>query len=387
MIMHRITLWVLFIFLVFTMVLFAFPKKSFAESNFNTGNTPTLPKSQTINEDYFTSGGTVMVLGTVTGDIYAAGGNVLINGTVNGDVLVIGGNVTVNGSVGGDVRVVGGQVTIGANVGKNVTTVGGSIAIQDPAKIAGSLVAVGGSISVLAPIGKGATFAGNQVTIDTAVGGNVNAGVQQLQVSSGSHIAGSLNYWSNTKANIPSGAVVKGVTYHYTPYNAPQNRQNTQAVFNGFNLVWGFISVVSAFIIGVLFLWLMPVYMGSITHIISSQLGTSLLIGLVSIIVIPIAFVFLLVTIVGIPLAFILLGVFMIWVYLNKIFISFAIGRKLLPEKNVLALLVGLVIYGVISIIPILGGIWGFVSLCVGLGAFILLERELYPQARAKKIF
>ncbi|HET9946841.1 MAG TPA: hypothetical protein VFQ63_02145 [Patescibacteria group bacterium] len=379
----------LLILLVVGIGFFVLPQSIFAQSNFSTGNTVTLPRDTIINEDYFVSGGTVVISGTVNGDVFVAGGNVLINGTVAGDVLSAGGNVTVNGKVGGNVRVVGGQVLIGADVGKNVTAAGGTITIEDSAKIAGSLSAAGGNISLLSPIGKGVTFAGTQMSIDGAIGGNVTGVAQTLSITRQSSIAGSLNYWSNTKANLPSDVAVKGVTYHQTNWNTPQQKEQMEKARNGFvgfNVVWETMSLISSFVIGWLLLWLVPLYMKSVNTTLTTKPWQSLGIGFLAVILMPITFIILLATIIGISFAFILLFGFVLFMLLNKIFISYAIGKKLLPDKNLLGLFVGLIIFSIISIIPFIGGLWNLAALFVGLGAILLVKKDLYLQARAKKL-
>ena len=360
-------------------------RSSWAQGNFSSGNTTTLQKEQIVNEDYFTTGGTVVVSGTVNGDVYVAGGNILINGTVNGDVLAAGGNVTVNGTVKGNVRVVGGQLVVGGTVEKNVSMAGGNITIEEPAKIGGSLTAAGGAISLLAPIGKGVTMGGNQLVLDNAIGGDVNVVAQKLDVSKNAKIAGTLNYWSSTKTTIPNGAVVKGVTYHHT---APAKSEEKKAtpIIAGFNIIWEIISLMSAFVIGLLLIWLAPLYMKNISLTITTRLAQNLGIGFVAIILLPFVFIVLLLTIVGIPLAFIMLGAFLMFIFLNKIFISYAIGKKILPQKTVLALLLGLFIYGFIRMIPVIGGIWSFGALCIGLGAFMSMKKSIYTQLKAKKL-
>lgn len=377
----------LLFFCVIVISILFFPKKIFAQNNFSSGNTVTLQKNQTINDNYLASGGTVVISGVVNGDVYAAGGSVLINGTVNGDVLAAGGNVSVTGKVAGNIRVVGGQIVISGSVGRNVATVGGSTVIEDPAKVGGSLVSAGGSISVLSPIGQGATFAGNMVTIDTSIGGNVVAGVRDLSISPGSHIAGSLNYWSAAKANVPNGVVGKNITHHQIPSRQNAQRQQKAGAFiSGFMLLWEVVGFISAFIIGLLLLWFVPHYMQYVYTEVTTRFWITLGIGVLTVILVPIAVVILFLTIVGIPLAILLLLAFIIFALLIKVLVSYVIGKKLLPDRTVLALFVGLVIYSVISIIPVIGGLWDLLALFVGMGAMVIVEKNLYVQARFKKL-
>jgi len=215
----------------------------------------------------------------------------------------------------------------------------------------------------------------------------VNVGVQTLQVSSASHIAGSLNYWSPTKVNIPSNVAVQGVTYHHVTQPAQkQQKAVPAALISGFSIFWAFVSLVSSFIIGILLIWLTPLYMSDIAQTIETKIWPSMGIGFLAVIIVPIVCIILLATVVGIPLAFMLFISYILFVFLNKIFISYAIGKKLLPGKNILALLVGLVVYEVISIIPVVGWLWSLFALFVGLGAIVMVEKNLYLQARLKKI-
>ena len=379
----------IFMLLIFSFGLFVAPQSIFAQNNFSSGNIITLTRDKTIDEDYFAAGNTVVLSGTVNGDVYVAGGNVLINGVINGDVLSAGGTVTVSGKVSGNVRVAGGQIIISGDIGKSVTTAGGTITVEEPAKIAGSIVAAGGNIMVFAPIGKGATFAGNQVSIDTAIGGNVIGTIQNLSITKGSSIAGSLSYWSNTKAPIPAGVVGKDVTYHQTNWNTPQEEKQKEVArvgLGGLNVVWELISLISSFIIGWLLLRFTPICMKNAQTILITKPWQSLGVGLLTVILTPIAFVLLLITIIGIPLAVILLFSCIIFVMLIKVFVSYAIGKKFLPARSLLSLLTGLLIYSFVSIIPVIGGLWNMAALLFGIGAIVLAEKELYIVARAKKI-
>lgn len=379
----------LFIFLLalVNIWLFVIPRTMQAQSNFSSGTTVTLQKNQTVNEDYFASGQTVIVSGTVNGDVYAAGSTVLINGRVTGDVMAAGGNVSVTGRVDGNVRAAGGQIVIAGNIGKNVTTAGGSIAIEDAAKVAGSLVVAGGNVSVLSPIGKGMSMAVGQVSIAAPIGGNVQGGVQSLNIAPNTRIAGGLTYWSSNKANIPAGTVAKGVTFHQmATSSSTSQRQTGKFVFSGISVLWELVGLVSSFIIGLLLLWFVPRYIESLSGTITARLWLSMGIGFLTVVLVPVVGIFLLITIIGIPIAILLFLAFAFFVLLNKIFVSYAIGKKLLPDKDYLALLVGLIIYGIISIIPIIGWVWSIIALFIGIGALMLVKKDLYVQARLKKL-
>lgn len=380
----------LFAFSLLTASILVFATNTFAQGNYVAGEAVALQKEQVVNEDYFTAGQTVIIDGTINGDAYIAGGTIVINGTVNGDVLTAGGNVSITGKVTGSVRAVGGQITITGEIGKNVTAAGGTIAINSPAKIFGSVTAAGGNVSLLAPVVKGVTLAGGQASIDSAIGGNVTGEVGQLSILPNATIGGTLTYWSSNQAQISSQSAKGGVVFHQTNWqskNAQENVSKTAAAGAfGFNLVWTFIGMVTAFLIGSILVQFFPVYMDHIATTMTAKPWASLGLGFLAVIILPMAFVFLMITIIGIPLAFMIAIGFLFSALLNGLFISYAIGRKIQPKRTFLALLIGVIINGIIGIIPVLGWIWGILTFFAGLGAFLIVKRAYYLQLREKKV-
>ena len=112
------------------------------------GDTVTIPASETVNHDLYLFAGTATVNGTVKGDLVVAAGQVQINGTVDGDVLAAGGSVSVAGTVTGDVRVVGGQLTISGNVAQDVVAAGGQLAVLSGSKVGEDLIVSSGDVTV-----------------------------------------------------------------------------------------------------------------------------------------------------------------------------------------------------------------------------------------------
>ncbi len=382
---------IFFVVPVLIMVGFAVPKKAFAQTNFSSGNTVLLPKEQNVTNDYFAAGSTVILDGTVNGDAYIAGGNIAINGTVNGDVLAAGGNISINGHVTGNVRAVGGQIAVAGNIGRNVSVAGSTISLQYPAKVTGSVVAAASNLSLLAPTEKDITIAARQVSIDTLINGNVTGAVGQMDILPGTKIMGKLTYWSNSPAQIAQFTVKNGITYHHTRWDTQKASQptfNTAATgfFAGFGIIWSLVSLITSFVLGLILLRFFPVSMQQISTTLTTKPWASMGIGFLTVILLPIAFVTLLFTIIGIPLAIILLIVFILFALLNGIFISYAIGKKLLPRKNSLALVVGIVINGIISCIPVIGWIWNILTFFIGMGAIVLVEKEIYTALRERKI-
>ncbi len=373
--------------LVFFISLFVTLTPVFAQSPDRT-QISTLPKGETINRDYFASGGTVILSGTVNGDAFLAGGNIMVDGTVNGDLLVLGGNITVSGKVTGSLRSVGGQTTINGEVDRNVSAAGGSISVTDKASIHGSLTTASGSLDVSGPVGRGITASGGQVILGSSVGGDVNAIANQLTLTSGAKVNGNLDYTSNNQAQIQSGATVSGKTnQHISP--AKPSREVGPLV--GFGITFKIISLLAYFIVGLILLRFMPnFFWGKAATLIKSP-WLSLVAGIITLIVVPFVVFILMFTLVGIPLALIILGLYLIALYLSVIVSSLALGSKVFElfhqaRTGGWALLVGLIIYEILSIIPILGGFVTFFAVIFGFGALLIAWKNLYDNLLTKKI-
>ena len=376
---------ILIVFLIFPLI----GGGVYAAKNLQRSETVLIPKEDVVDGDYFAAGERVTIAGTVNGDAYIAGGNVIVEGEINGDLITAGGNVNVRGKVAQDVRAAGGQVTVSGDVGGNVTLVGGSLEVADSAKIAGSLVSAGGNLSVFAPIGKGATFGVGNATIGNLINGDVAAGVGELALTPNAKVAGDLNYWSDRDANISQGAEVFGKTTHnFPPKKERQEQRNALGGVFGFFKIAGFLA---ALVIGVILIKLAPQFTKITADTIVKKPAASLGIGLLTLIFTPFVILIAAITVIGIPIALILLVLFLITIYLAKIFVSVAIGKKIIGMINQKAgdyavFILGLLVYTLVTLIPVIGTIIAILVVLGGVGAIVTTKKDLYKQLRSKKL-
>lgn len=358
-------------------------------------NRTVLPKTETIDRDYFAGNEEVQLSGTVNGDAYVGGGSVIVDGTIDGDLLVGGGSVTISGSVQGDIRVGGGTVTIsGANILGNVTAGGGQITIDKSTVIQGSLVAGGGDLKVLAPIGKGATIGGGNVLISNFVGGDVLAGSGKLTLSPEASINGDLTYWSEEKANISEGASVSGsIKQEVPPKDARKAKETGEDVAKAIGGLFFFLKVIdilTALIIGLIMLALFPVYMNNAATIVRTRFWQTLLWGLLVLVGTPIVAVIFMITLLGIPLGITLLILYFIVLWFAKIYVIYALGQVVVARtKNkagaYVTFIVGALALIILQIIPIVNVFVSIAVLLSGLGASLLVKREYYTRLRKSK--
>ncbi len=100
-------------------------------------------KGQTDGQVFFAQTVTVKSGETFNGDLVVFGGSATIEagGTVNGNAVVFGGNLVVNGDVTGDAAIVGGSMSLGASahVHGNLSTVGASLNRADGSQVDGQV--------------------------------------------------------------------------------------------------------------------------------------------------------------------------------------------------------------------------------------------------------
>jgi hypothetical protein len=372
---------------------FGFGVPIFAYDQVNSGTSVTLPAGQTVDQNYFAGGETVIVSGTVNGDAYIAGGNVIVDGTVNGDLLIAGGNVTFTGNVLQDMRIIGGNVQISGRVERNMTIAGGDVNLDRSGSIGGSVAMASGNAQIFSPVGQTITAASGTLTIGNTVGSDVQTAVGNLNLTSDARINGGLTYVSQNPISIPENAVIAGQVIHQIP---PSGRQTadpaqTREFLSGANAVFSLIWFLSNLAMGLILLWLLPNFVRKTSQVLIKRPWVSLLIGFLVLIGTPLVILLLFASVALIPLALIILVLYLFVLYISHLFVSLAVGEKVLVWFNrnpnlIGAFLIGLIIYSVAWMIPFLGGLVTFIGGLLGLGALLISQRETYQGLRLKKL-
>lgn len=330
----------------------------------NTQVTKILPAGEVVQGDYFVAGENVEISGTVQGDVYAAGQRVLVNGIINGDLIVTGAMVEIGGRVQEDVRAAGGQVRISGTVGKDASIFAGSFeltkdgSIQDGLMVASGETIISGKIQNYAQVATG-----------------------QLIVSQDAKITGDINYWSDQDASVSPSASISGSISQQSG-DVDISPEKVLAPLQG--VVGGFFKVASllaTLVIGFLILWLRPSYVKSVDAILKDKFWASMGVGTLIFIGFPIILALIAATLLGIPLAILLGILWFIALYIGRVFVFVTLGEKTAKAfkqkvSPTWAFLTGLVVYYLLSWIPVIGDITKFVVLLAGIGAMYLYERK-----------
>lgn len=365
--------------LLTTLVVLVFPFKVAAQDTIQ--KSVSLEKGKIVTHNpYFAYGENVNVSGTVNGDTYVAGGKVLIDGNINGDLLVAGGNVEISGNVREDVRVIGGQVTVKGRVGKNLSVLGGEITIDEKAVVVGSLVGAGGRFNIQGQINDNVDLAGGEVILNSKTLKDFDVVAGQITLNEKANILGKFEYWSDTKPTLSQTSVVKGQTIeHLMPVNNNTRKESLSKMKEMAGMVGlggKIIGMLSLLLTGMLLIKLSKKFMVKTSDIVKSDFWKSMGIGFAIIFLTPILFIILLITIIGAPIALITLVLYFVMLYLAQIFALFAFGTKILPNKSpYLSYALAVLIFVILTIVPVIGGITSFVATLVGMGAFAISKK------------
>lgn len=225
-----------------------------------------------------------------------------------GNVVVVDGDVTIRGTVTGDLIVVSGDVTIRGTVQGNVVTVAG-----------------------LATLGRAGRVEGDIVYAD-----------DEPVLTPGSQVGGEVKKFDAADAGI-------------------------------LGAIGAFIAItLSMFLLGLILLLLAPRAADAVARTARAKALVSALVGLLAFFLIPIIAFAALFTVVGIPLGIVLLLLVLPLYAISYVTAAFALGRRIIKGSRILAFLVGLVILQLLTLIPIAGGLIGFLAVIFGLGLLLM---------------
>jgi hypothetical protein len=344
-------------------------------------NNVVIPVTQTIEDDCVIAGNDVQVQGQVKGDVMAAGRMVTITGAVQGDVMVAGATVLLRGAVSDDVRAAGETVILSAPVGDNVTLAANSVTLDALARAGRDAIISASTIQVDGPIQRNLTLAGNDATLTSEVGGDVLAEVSHLSLGPTAIVRGDLTVVSENAPQIAPGAKVLGHVYQKQPTQGPTSWSSpTKPSTKNFGswLMGLAMSFFGLLVLGALTLFLAPKGTSRLEATLGASFWGSLLAGLVALITVPIVAVLLMMTVIGIPAGLVLLFLYVVAIMEAGVTAACTVGRWLQrrlgrPEgSSYTRLLWGALALTLLTSLPWLGGVFGFLTLLSGLGALIL---------------
>ncbi len=347
-----------------------------------TGDTILVPAGETIADDVYAFGSNVTIQGTVNGDVIAAGSNVIVAGHVTGDVMVAGSTVVISGPVDGSVRAAGSWITFSGPIGRDALAAGSMLTVNGAGQIGRDILAAGGSVDLQGPVGRNVKAAAGTLTVASSVGGAVDAQVSDLVFANGAVVQGPVSYQSGKEASVAPRASVPGPLVRTAPPTRTPDPWEVAGI-SLLGLVQGFVGLA---VLGAVFVLLFrrATLEASLTErrrwLASLGLGFGLLVGLpiLAVLIFGVGLV-----VGGWWIGVMLLGAYGLLAVLGYIESAESVGLVAARLAKwqvhpVWDLLLGLAIVGLLTLIPVVGGIVALAAVALGLGALALRTWDAY---------
>ena len=327
-----------------------------------------------------------MISEDVDGSAFSAGQNAGSSADVNGILFAAGYNVTAGGS-GEHALLAGYSINLSGDYEKDVFAAGNSVSISG--NVGRDIFASGNAVTINGVCAGNAYISAKSVVIDGRIGKNLYLSAEEITISNTADISGQLHYNSDAKINAPafvlSDAFVTEPTYTQDTDEAKESAGITAAgiLSELKGAAFGFIGLLLA---AYILLWLTPVWSkvdAKYTSAPFSKYAKAVGIGLAVLICVPLASVILMITGVGLRTALLVLFLYGAAITASPVILGFIIGSLVLRHAFKLKpcyyteLALGLALYKIISLIPVLSLICGIIAVPLGVGVFVLfLEKE-----------
>jgi cytoskeletal protein CcmA (bactofilin family) len=338
--------------------------------------------------DYFGAGANASPATSVEGDALLAGGQVELSKPVSGDAVIAGGGVAVSGRVGGNVYATGGSVMIDGPVAGNARIAGGRVEIAGGGQVAGRSTLVGGRVTIRGKAGRQLVVFAEHVTLDGEVAGNATIASRTLSIGPNARVSGKLSYRGSLPAQVDPAAVLSG-GINYLSFDFED--ESYQPVARVVAWIGAIAFTAGLFLIGMLAILVAPESTARMSTLGRRRPISSLALGLVTIVCLPIVVVLLMVTVVGMPFAFMLLlawPMILIFGYLAGVMaVSDAIAGPSAEARGrrIFLLAMGLGVMLLFARVPFAGWSIGMLLLVMGVGAMALNAMGASVPARVRK--
>lgn len=348
------------------------------------GDSVNIRAGETVPDDVYAGGSTVLAASTVQGDLYAVGGTILVTGPVAADAVLAGGTVTVTAPVGDDLRVGGGTVLVQGVVEGDVILGSGQVHVAGN-RIGGDVLIGAGSVRLDSPVQGDVQISGGDVFINGPITGNVYVDADRVTLGSNAVIFGNFSYTSPREAVLEDGAEVRGAVNYAPRGGRHAGAAAVAAMFSGVVLVKLLMQLIGAILVGLVFRrWSI-----SLVQAVQARPLAEFGRGLVVCIVLPVVSVLLFVTILGIPLG--ILGFFafgallvMSWLMAPVMLGSFVYGwftrqNHVVSWKTVF---LGIGFYFLLGVVPIVGWVAACALMLMTAGAMARLKWQIMREWR-----
>lgn len=369
------------LFTLLFLIAFIFVTKPVEAVYFGSGEKLTFPKTQKFNETVFVAASDLNFEADVTGDLLCAGQNITVSGKISGDVLCAGQNITITGAVDGNVRVVGQQVNLNGSVSRNLSVAAQVLKLSSSSNIKGDIYYGVQSVDLQGTLGRDLAGGSETINISGSLLRNAKIAANKINIDTNAKLGGDLEYFieKTGTANLNEKSIKGKVTRHEVELKEKDQinsgiKKATPAIL----VTKTVLSIISSILLACMLLYFVPARVTQVTMVQKSHPVKSAFVGLAVLVTTPIAIIISSISVVGLGLAVVILFFYIISLILASRFVSISIGGMLIEKltgsnkSNYLSAAFGCLVFGLVSIIPVVGPIVSFLVFLIGLGSTFL---------------
>lgn len=341
------------------------------------GRSVLIPAGDVVHNDLIVAAPSVRIDGTVEGDLIAFTQSLTVTGRVTGDVIAFAGDTVIDGIVDGNVRVITRSVILQGTVGKNVTAFASSVDVVSKATVGGGMIVLAGDADLDGKLQRDLLGLVARTDLDGFIGGRVWVRGANLTVASTAEIRGPATFEGPRQPVVETGA--KLASPFQVEITQARGRARRSAAGVAIRAIFSYGAALG---IGILLLVIFP---GFFRAAMRETATIGLPIGVGAITVIASVFVLVLgvlLLIVGSGAGVASAMAYAPILYAAQVFVGTWLGYKIMGEPPAVPsvgigpvagrMAVGLLIFHVVRLIPVLGALVGLAVALWGTGAVLL---------------
>jgi cytoskeletal protein CcmA (bactofilin family) len=332
--------------------------------------------TETIDDTLVAAADSVVVEGVVKGDLIALAREVRVTGRVTGSLVALAKHLELDGQVDGDVYALQESLSVRGTVGRSIHAGAKRLVLEGSASVGHDVRAGAEEARIGGVVGRAVTLYAKWAELDGKVGGAAFLRGERAAVRDSAQVGGALTVTVPrlADADVAARAAVQGTTQvHEEPWKEGWSQHAIRRLSQPRFYLWQALWLVSTLLTGALLHWIAP---GAFEPQPSSALAAlkSMGVGFLVLLVTPVAAILAAITIIGLPLALITLAAWVAALFLASVLASGWLGRLIIRRPALdlrtllLALLVGQLVLRLAHLVPVVGGLVGFVALVLGLG-------------------
>lgn len=334
------------------------------------------------------AGALIDIRADTTGALLATGAQVSVEGNAGGDMTVAGAVVNARGRVGGSADVAGAVVRVDLATGGRLRVAGANVTVGSGTDVGGTLQVAGANVLVESHVAGPVEMSAAIVNFNGRADGNVTVGADTVIIGPQATIAGDLLLRTQAEPQIAAGAVITGAVRHIEP-----DQWWSQVPPWAWRVGLGAFIALGTIVAGLAMLAITGSGFSTAVGHARARPMSSILIGIVALIVIPVVAVLLMSLVIGLTVGLALLLVMPILFVFGHAVAAAGIAAGVFVRGNgrisggqaFLMLVIGAILIAAVSFIPIAGPFVLLLTLLLGLGAVVRTVgwrlRQTEPQA------